>query len=652
MNLDHINTIGLATTIIAAPIFTGIYALGNALHTYASIAIVNKITLDNVANIFTHATADITVDNAAKLIPSAANAVALRASNSLVVVKQAIEPVCEAVCEAVKPAPLMIAPPPAFVPPINPIAETVSPILFNNSTINIANKTADSLSVATNTSVSSGYSSTNISRFVVDGYRIGKNIKNGEYLRASAYGLGMAIDYALNDTLSSTVGMYAESITGSSNAGLLVKGIFSISTSIALRKVVPFFADGIYNYFYPITDLKEIQARVIIAKTEATAVVKTGVDIETHDKQNQKTPAMTKVTENNVNINTNKTAEIKAQATSRNKTTSTPRVRRETSDERQFKRKLAELGVVEQETPKEKTEETKVASTLPKKKPVVKQRKTTSKERQFERKLAALMMSPEDNQEQQEQDENKYVEPNYDAFLNRKNDYNFVRHCDKKETTATSSRTDKAAIADITNITVPTTVSIPTPAQRRDARLAKKAAAEKASLVQTVAIDGSARELAKKSFKDKNCHPDLTIEVTNTGNVKTLSKTLSVENHETAPLLDGAKFVFDALKNLLTIIPQDKDEAIPVKALITPAKNLDWARKESGEFWNQAAHRSYARMKKAEEYVNRLKDKTIEDNKYTDESMIERAQSLFEDHRKAFEKDSVYLTSLPKAANF
>lgn len=624
MDLDHINTIGLATTIIAAPVFTGIYTLGSMMYYHASNAMVNTFSLNEAAKLIPSVTNTITeaTKETAKFIPSAANAVVLRATNALVVVKQAIEPICEPMCEAIKPQPLMIAPPPAPVVISTIVSTNFTSVLPTNSTAHTvsANINAENPSYG------------HMFRFLVDSYRIGGKIKNGEYLQAGAYGIGMAIDYAMNETLSTTAGTYAESLTGSSSAGLLVKAIFSITTSIALRKVVPFFAEGVYSYFVP--------TPVVAANQPIEEVAK----IEKNKPEIQKTAAVTNIVENNVNTTVNMTAnkpevENKIPSKTQEKIKPAQKIRRETSDERQFKRKLAELGVVEQENVTA-VPETIVTTGSSKKKSGQKQHRMTSNERQFERKLAELGVFDQENIT--EQDENKYVEPNYDEFLNKKNDYGFVQYCDKK--------VEKTALTDVTNGTVPTarTVSIPTPAQRREAklaRLAEKAAAEKANLVQVVAIDGQARELAKRSFKDNGCHPDLNITVANTGNVASLSSTLRVENEQYTPMLDGAKFVFDALANLLTITPANKDEISPAQPVVTPAKNLDWARKESEDFWNQATNRSYTRMKKAEKHLN----ETLQ-SKYSDEAMIERANSMFNDSKEMYEKDRDYLTSIPKAA--
>lgn len=636
MELDHINTLGLATTIIAAPVFTGIYTLGSMLRFYATTAMMNTFsanpaeTIKESAKFIPSAANAIalrspinlvtdTLRETVKLVPSAANAVALRASNAIVAVKQIIEPTSQPICEAVKAQPLMIAPPPApvVIPTIIPTSvPTASIDLINTTNINTAVHNVVPSSINTPTSYG------NMFRFLVDSGRIASKVNNGEYLQASAYGFGMAIDYAVNETLSSTAGVYAESITGSSSAGLLVKGIISMTTSIALRKVVPFFAEGAYSYFVPtaIAEQKNplfVNEPAVIAKKEEnkTVIQKTAI-IENNNV--------------NANVNTNSAttksaAEHESRSTTPEKKKPTQKVHRENSNERQFRRKLAALGVVEQDNTENNNVVSEAVSAPSEKKPVKQPRRMTSKERQFERKLAALMISPEEEQKQEQiQDENKYIEPNHDAFL--------------------SSKKEQAPLTDVTNIAVSNvhTVSMPTPAQRRDARLAKKAAAEKANLVQVVAIDGSPRELGKKSFKDNGCHPDLNISITTIGDLKSETKTLKAENNDAAPLLNGAKALCDALVNLFTLPP--------IKPVVTPARNLDWAR-ESAEYWTQATQRSETRMKKAEAHLQGL----LKDKQYTTPDMIERAQSTFNDCKEMYEKDKDYLSNIPKskvAANF
>ena len=626
MDLDHINTIGLATTIIAAPVFTGIYTLGSMMYYYTSNAMINTFSVNEAAKFIPSVTNTITeaAKETAKFIPGAANAVALRATNAIVAVKQVVEPICE----AIKPQPLMIAPPPVIAPTIIPVSvPTASIDLINMTNINTTAHTVAPTNI--NTPMPYG----NMFRFLVDGYRIGGKIENGDYLQAGAYGIGVALDYAVNETLSTTAGTYIESMTGSSAAGLLVKAIFSISTSIALRKVVPFFAEGVYSYFIPTPAVAAEQKNPVI-KNQPIAVVKIE---EKNIPKIQKTATVINIIENNLNTNTN-TVINKSEV---EKKKPTPKIRRETSDERQFKRKLAELGVVEQENATS-APETIVTTVSSKKKQVQKQHRMTSKERQFERKLAALMMPAEQGQKQ-EQDENKYVEPNHDVVLNKRNDYGFVLHCDKVETTSTAVSEPSKPLSNTTN------TPMPTPAQSRDTRLFKKAASEKANLVQVVAIDGQPRELSKKSFKDNSFHSDLNITVTNTGNVKSISSTLRVENNDAAPLLDGAKFVCNAIVNLFdpegTKRKSGVDMLSSAKPIFTPAKNLDWARKESDEFWTQATHRSHIRMKKAEKHLN----ETLE-SKYSDEPMIERARSMFNDSKEMYKKDSDYLRSIPRAA--
>lgn len=613
-------TLGLATTIIATPIFTGVYALGSMLHNYATTAVIGTVSFNEGVQLAPVATNIIescplnimmdTTDKTARFVPSLANAV--------VAVKKVVEPVCEAV--KINPPPLMIAPPPVAVPTIVPVPvmPTTSIDLMNMTNIKNINITTNTV-LQNNTSTLPSYGK--MFRVLVDGYRIADKIQNGDYLQAGAYGIGVALDYAMNETLSSTAGTYAESITGSSSTGLLVKAIFSMTTSIALRKVVPFFAEGIYSYFVPTP---------VVANQPIEKVAK----IEENKPEIPKTAEIINIVANNMNNNANTNTnkpEVENILPNKIQEKKKPiqKIRRETSNERQFKRKLAELGVVERENMTAAPETIVYSDGSSSKKTLApKKHRTTSKERQFERKLAALMIFSEQEQDQKE-------------LLNTKNNCDPVSDWDKKA--------DKSELRDITNTIVSAhTTSIPTPAQRREARLAKKAASEKENLVQFISIDGKPRELAKKYFKDKNCHPDLNFTVSNTGDLKSISRTHCVENNESAPLLDGAKYVFDALANLLTITKTSNDELSPSRPVLTHAKNLDRARKESNEFWNQTAHRSYARMKKAEKHLNEIKA----DKKYSDASMIERAQSIFEDSRNVFEKESSFLTSIPKTVNF
>ncbi len=554
-------TIGLVTTAIATPVFTGIYGLGSMIYAYATTAPVTSLDSKAIEPVVTYIASNanalvvrssgamVAVQKAAeeilptctKLVASNANAVAIRPSNAMVAVKAVVQPICEAIA----PQPLMIAPPTA--PRI----------------------------IAENTFLSSN-NYTNILKCSYDIYQIGTNLKNGEYLLASAYATGAAIDYALNDTISSAAGHFVENIMGLPMVGEVAKLGASFVTSMLCRTIMPMIADASYQYFYPKQKVK----------TEETVKIQ-----DKKDKKDKKEIKLSPL---------NHETQIK------------PKTNPEVKTEIQTEKKSAVVSSTQPET-KKKLDKANRPKRLT--------GKARDKVRKLEKSLIKLGINEFEAQPEQVaqvQHESKTVQA-------------IVEKADENKNQILNTNSSLISLE---------AKKIPTPLERKMLRLERKAANEKSAMIHIVAFDNTARELGRKSLKENGCHAPLNQNFNNTGMVQFVSSTLRADNDDLAPLLDGAKFLIDALKDMMTLTKVAPEDNIRATVLKTKKNPYRFDRYDADR--NAEAHRSFARMHKAEQHLKKTKT-----DKYSDADMIKRAEESFRDLREMFEKDSFLMSSMP-----